>query len=69
MEVIGLLIRKYEDAHVPELEEGCIVDTYKLSPSFAPSSLAHSIRLFNWVSAGRMALRIADRSASSVLLK
>ncbi len=25
MEVIGLLIEKYEDEHVPELEQGCIV--------------------------------------------
>ena len=25
MEVIGLLIGIYEDGHVPELEEGCIV--------------------------------------------
>ena len=25
MEVIGLLIEKYEDDHVPELEEGCIL--------------------------------------------
>ena len=25
LEIIGLLIGKYEDEHVPELEEGCIV--------------------------------------------
>ena len=25
MEVIGLLIEKYEDEHVPELEKGCIL--------------------------------------------
>ena len=25
MEVVGLLIEKYEDEHVSELEEGCIL--------------------------------------------
>ena len=25
MEVIGLLVEKYEDEHVPELEESCIL--------------------------------------------
>ena len=41
MEVIGLLIGKYGDEHVPELEEGCIlrVEPPKAGSSNAPAAI------------------------------